>query len=105
MLASAAIEALNIIEQKPGKNFFSLHLQWFCYLCVLRPWRLKISKDAKYGMGLEGRKEVKRSIDLMIFCMVEKNDFCGCCLKMHVYLSQILCSKYLEGLFFNFSKL
>ena len=87
MLASAAIEALNIIEQKPGKNFFFLHLQWFCYLCILRPWHLKIPKDAKYGMRLEGRKEVKRSIDLMTFCMVEKNDFCGCCLKMHVYLS------------------
>ena len=28
MLASAAIEALNIIEQKPGKNFF-----FFFYIC------------------------------------------------------------------------
>ena len=102
MLASAAIEALNIIEQKPGKNFFFTSA---VILLPLHPWHLKIPKDAKYGMRLEGCKEVKRSIDLMTFCMVEKNDFCGCCLKMHVYLSQILCSKYLEGLYFNFSKL
>ena len=84
MLASAAIEALNIIEQKPGKNFF---FKSAVILLPLYPWRLKIPKDAKHGMGLEGYKEVKRLIDLMTFCMVEKNDFCGCCLKMHVYLS------------------
>ena len=84
MLASAAIEALNIIEQKPGKNFFFTSA---VILLPLHPWRLKIPKDAKHGMRLKGYKEVKRSIDLMIFCMVEKNDFCGCCLKMHVYLS------------------
>ena len=84
MLASAAIEALNIIEQKPGKNFFFISA---VILLPLHPWRLKIPKDAKYGMRLEGYKEVKQSIDLMTFCMVEKNDFCGCCLKMHVYLS------------------
>ena len=84
MLASAAIEALNIIEQKPGKNLFFTSA---VILLPLHPWRLKIFKDAKHGMRLEGYKEVKRSIDLMTFCMVEKNDFCGCCLKMHVYLS------------------
>ena len=22
-------------------------IQWFCNLCVLRPWRIKIPKDAK----------------------------------------------------------
>ena len=76
-----------ILLNKSQVRIFFLRVQWFCYLCVLRPWRLKIPKDAKYGMRLEGRKEVKRSIDLMTFCMVEKNDFCGCCLKMYVYLS------------------
>ena len=84
MLASAAIEALNIIEQKPGKNFFFTSA---VILLPLHPWCLKIPKDAKHGMGLEGYKEVKRLIDVMTSCMVEKNDFCGCCLKMHVYLS------------------
>ena len=84
MLASAAIEALNIIEQKPGKNFFFTSA---VILLPLHTWRLKFPQDAKHGMRLEGYKEVKRPIDLMTFCMVEKNDFCGCCLKMHVYLS------------------
>ena len=60
MLASAAIEALNIIEQKPGKNFFFTSA---VILLPLHPWRLKIPKDAKHGMRLEGYKEVKRSID------------------------------------------
>ena len=84
MLASAAIEALNIIEQKPGKNFFFTSA---VILLPLHPWHLKIPKDAKHGMHPEGRKEVKRSIDLMTFCVVEKNDFCGCCLKVRVNFS------------------
>ena len=33
------------ISDRQGK--YVIQTQWFCYLCVLRPWRIKIPKDAK----------------------------------------------------------
>ena len=60
-------------------------------LLPVRPASLPLKNPQRrkiiHGMGPEGRKKVERSIDLMTFCIVEKNDFCGCCLKMLVYLS------------------
>ena len=61
MLASAAIEALNIIEQKPGKNFLfftsAVILLPLCPASLVpkNPQRRKIIP----GVHLEGRKEVE----------------------------------------------
>ena len=60
MLASAAIEALNIIEQKPGKNYFFTSA---VILLPLRPASLALKNPQRcriiHGMHPEGYKEVE----------------------------------------------
>ena len=50
------------------------HWLWFCYLCVLLPWCIKISKDANNSWHAK--------IDQLIwrcFCRISCScDFCGC---------------------------
>ena len=67
MLASAAIEALNIIEQKPGKELFFFHMcSDFVTSAHKNPQRRKII----HGMRPLGRKEVERTIDRFLDFLV-----------------------------------
>ena len=81
---------------------------WFCCLCVLLPWCLKIPKDANNSWHASHR--MQRLIDRSERVFVEIScscNFCGsyCCLTMHInFFSPLLCFK-IEGLYFNFSLL
>ena len=60
---------LNWHPQSPatGKTKKNAHYQWFCYLCVLPPWHIKIPKmQIIRGMGLVGCKDqfIDRSEDV-----------------------------------------
>ena len=61
---SAKLTSTKPSYRKDKKN---AHYQWFCYLCVLPPWHIKIPKmQIICGMGLVGCKDqfIDRSEDV-----------------------------------------